>query len=185
MTEALEHQDIPTVPDCFMSSNKYASYLWLGHCIFNPILYRNGLMDFHDDEERVEQEFTRFQHDLQKPAENILLPLLTRIVHSAHLELDEELPRTAAQRRRLQVYLVGEISVRGMERMDEEGWIEDYPAISQIQTPFRDSTLIEKIIRFSLSRQKRTIQTNHLRLVNYATLEKLLPGYPLSVTSEE
>lgn len=180
MSEILEAGDASIAPDCFMSSNKYASYLWLGHCIFNPEDYYNDLRNYHQDNVIASDELAKFKSNISsKPEEAILLPLMGRIIHSAHLELGESLPFTGKERRLLQVYLVGEVSVRGQEILEQDGLIDQDPALARIQSPFKDSTLIDKVIRY------RRCSRASKSLIEYATMDRLLPGYERAITSEE
>jgi hypothetical protein len=71
-----------------------------------------------------------------------------------------------------------------MNLIKEEGWLSEAPEIAQIRSPFKDGTLIDKMIRYSRSKEGLTKAKNYERLTNYSTIERLLPGYPIA-TSEE
>lgn len=160
------------------SAGHYMSYLWYGHCVNYPDDYRDDVSDFHQDEHYVDEAYTWFEEKKARDPQITLIRQLQRVVKSAMNEIEVGLPIDGREKRLLQVHLIGETSVQGMELAYRDGLIEDYPDVAVITSPFVDGRLTDELIR--ATKIGRIVPS----FSRYATMERLLPGYPL-VTSEE
>lgn len=165
-------------PGNIASAGHYMSYLWYGHCINHPEDYRDDVSDFHQDEHYVDQAFTWFKEKQAQDPQATLIRQLQRVIKSAMHEVEVDLPLDGKKKRLLQVHLIGETSVRGMEMAHSTRLIKDYPDLAVITSPFIDGRLTDGLIR---SAKIGRISSSFSR---YATTERLLPGYLATISQE-
>jgi hypothetical protein len=165
-------------PASVKSAGHYMSYLWLGHCVNYPADYKRDISNFHQGIRDRNRDYSLFREKLTQGHGAVLLPQLQRIIKSAKNELGLEFPRDAEKMPLLKVHLIGEISVRGMDLAIDNRLIEEYPDLAGVTSPFVDGRLIDGALRIP---RNGAIKES---LINYATMERLLPGYVLPISVE-
>lgn len=176
MSTSIDQIDQTPLPDCVISAGFYERYLWLGHCIFQPNDYWEDEFDFHQDKALADQSAEQFKVRAQQAPERLLIEQMGCVVKSAAGELGIAKPVTGPERRRLQVYLVGSVSVEGKERARMHEYMAKDPGLEDIESPFRDSHLTDSILRYKrFGRMSKA-------LLNYTSLDKLLPGYQPAIS---
>lgn len=162
----------PQQPECFVSAKLYERYLWLGHCVtWNPQHFRQDELDFHQDETTAD----RALEEMLEFPEKLLIQQMGRIIKRAASEsyIRQLRSMTPGQQYGLQVYLSGEVSRQGMQYAHQDGYISQDPYLAAVESPFKDSRLIAGALRYQNQRSGQMSKA----LLNYASLDKLLPGY--------
>jgi hypothetical protein len=171
MSELLHFPEAYPEPE--ISAELYKSYLWLGHCIFKP---RDRYLDEIEIGQTHEVALAS-QAFMEKDPVARLTEQLSWLTKRAASELGIPQQVPISQRDRLQGYLVEKVPPTGLWYADLDGFIRKDPALAEITSPFADTRIFEEMLRRKVSGRRSA------SFLEYAGLEKLLPGY-LPATSQ-